>query len=95
MIRRGVKEATTLDTMNRNLDGTPLTNDFLVSLVVAGSRAHPPMTLEDVNARMSALHNKSIIRSWLIDMTQDVRFEMLGRGQLKLDTRTAKNSSVS
>jgi hypothetical protein len=72
--------------MNRNLNGTPLTNEQLIE--IARANGVTAKVLEGVNA----LHNTGLIRSKLIALTKGARFRMHAQGLLMLDTRTPANS---
>jgi hypothetical protein len=74
--------------VNRNLDRSPLSRDQLVDLAMATGR----ITAAQLEARLADAHNEALILSYLLDFTKDLRFAMMGRGELLLDTRTARNS---
>lgn len=64
--------------MNRNPDGTPLTDEQLVAICKEIGVDTGPIF---------ATHNKGLIRSGLLEKTKQRRFELFMGGRLTLDTR--------
>ena len=71
--------------MNRHPDGTELETDELADLA-------KEIGVRNVDELFAALHGGNLYRSWLLQKTRDIRYELFGAGLLKLDTRTPKNT---
>lgn len=70
--------------MNRNLDGSELTDQQLFDIAVEGGA--DPQTLRAAVAG----HGENYARSILIEASKQRRYEMFWDGELKLDTRTQR-----
>ena len=64
--------------MNRNLDGSPLTDDELLSLT-------PDRAVAEVKI---GGHGGNMRRSILLDLTRQARYDLFLKGKLSLQTRT-------
>lgn len=68
--------------MNRNLDGTELTDEQLLEWALKGGASEA-----DLRSKMSSMHNEALSRSMLISASAQARFSAFCRGELNLDTR--------
>lgn len=73
--------------MNRNPDGSVLTEDQLLVLAVAGGADRDALV-----SKIASLHNTNLIRSMLTQASAKERFAAFMRGELELDTRTQANA---
>ena len=75
--------------MNLNPDRSPLTDAQLEALAIealTSKEVTRETATEKVTDMSAALHNPNLIRSFLLDTSMKLRFEMMGRGELILDT---------
>lgn len=74
--------------MNRWPDGRRLTATDMEKIALD----HKLVDAEKLSNVHGDLHYEAMYLSYLSDLTKHVRFEMFGRGELKLDTRTPSNT---
>lgn len=66
--------------MNRNNDGTVLSDDQLIQIALDHG------ITEHQLGKVRALHNSNLIRSALLVMTAEARLDLMSEGKLKLGT---------
>jgi hypothetical protein len=76
--------------VNRNLDGSPLTEDQLLAYAIAGGGDG-----EALRSKIAALHNTNLVRSMLTQASAKERMSAFLRCELTLDSRTPANSPWS
>jgi len=68
--------------MNRNLDGSHLTDEQLLGWAVKGGANE-----EDLQNKMADAHNDNLNRSLLLKASATARYRAFCKGELNLDTR--------